>query len=86
VPAFLATVLGDRKQVMMVEFMQQGITITSEVYCETLKDCGGAFIVSWLVSLSLDTKLSQLPFVGFPNVNNMAKYSHYVSLDTVEVF
>jgi hypothetical protein len=27
----------DRKGVLMVEFMQQGTTITSEVYCETLK-------------------------------------------------
>jgi hypothetical protein len=27
----------DRKRVLMVEFMQQGTTITSEVYCETQK-------------------------------------------------
>jgi hypothetical protein len=27
----------DRKGVVMVEFMQQGTTIMSEVYCETLK-------------------------------------------------
>jgi hypothetical protein len=27
----------DWKEVLMAEFMQQGITITSEVYCETLK-------------------------------------------------
>jgi hypothetical protein len=32
-----ATVFWDRERVLMVEFMQQGITITSEVYCETLK-------------------------------------------------
>jgi hypothetical protein len=29
--------LLDRKGVLMVEFMQQGTTITSEVYFETLK-------------------------------------------------
>jgi hypothetical protein len=33
----MATVFWDRKGVQMVEFMQQGTTITSQVYCETLK-------------------------------------------------
>jgi hypothetical protein len=33
----MAAVFWDRKGVLMVEFMQQGTTITSEVYCETLK-------------------------------------------------
>jgi transposase len=33
----MATVFWDRKGVLMVEFMQQGTTLTSEVYCETLK-------------------------------------------------
>jgi hypothetical protein len=33
----MATVFWDWKGVLMVEFMQQGITITSEVYCKTLK-------------------------------------------------
>jgi hypothetical protein len=33
----METVFWDRKKVLMVEFMQQGTTITSEVYCETLK-------------------------------------------------
>jgi hypothetical protein len=39
VPAgkLMATVFWDRKGVLMVEFMQQGTTITSEVYCESLK-------------------------------------------------
>jgi hypothetical protein len=32
----MATVSWDRKGVLMIEFMQQGTTITSEVYCETL--------------------------------------------------
>jgi hypothetical protein len=32
----MATVFWDRKGVLMVEFMQQGTTITSEVYCKTL--------------------------------------------------
>jgi hypothetical protein len=31
------TVFWDRKGVLMVEFMQDRTTITSEVYCETLK-------------------------------------------------
>jgi hypothetical protein len=34
----LATVFWDMKGVLMVEFMQQGTTITSEVYYETLKE------------------------------------------------
>jgi hypothetical protein len=33
----MATVFWDRKLVLIVEFMQRGITVTSEVYCETLK-------------------------------------------------
>jgi hypothetical protein len=33
----METVLWDRKRVLMVEFMHQGTTITSEVYCKTLK-------------------------------------------------
>jgi hypothetical protein len=39
----IAAVFCDRKGVLMVEFMQQGTTITSEVYCETLKYCVGPF-------------------------------------------
>jgi hypothetical protein len=30
----MAPVLWDRKGVLLVEFMQQGTTITSEMYCE----------------------------------------------------
>jgi hypothetical protein len=33
----MASIFWDRKRGMMVEFMQQGSKITSEVYCETLK-------------------------------------------------
>jgi histone-lysine N-methyltransferase SETMAR len=33
----MATVFWDRKGVLMVEFMQQGTTITSKVYCEAPK-------------------------------------------------
>jgi hypothetical protein len=33
----MATVFWARKGVLMVEFMQQGTIIMSEVYCETLK-------------------------------------------------
>jgi hypothetical protein len=33
----LAAVFQDRKGVLMVEFMQQRTTVTSEVYCKTLK-------------------------------------------------
>jgi hypothetical protein len=31
----MATVFWDKKGVLMLEFMQQGATLTSEVYCET---------------------------------------------------
>jgi hypothetical protein len=34
----MVTAFWDRKAVLMVEFMQKGTTITSEVYCETLKN------------------------------------------------
>jgi histone-lysine N-methyltransferase SETMAR len=33
----MAAVFWERKGVLMVEFMPQGTTITSKVYCETLK-------------------------------------------------
>jgi hypothetical protein len=33
----MATVFRDRKGVLIVEFMQQGTTITSETYYKTLK-------------------------------------------------
>jgi hypothetical protein len=33
----MAAVFWGGKGVMMVEFMQQGTTVTSEVYCEMLK-------------------------------------------------
>jgi hypothetical protein len=39
----MATVSWDRKGVIMVKFVQQGTTITSEVYCEALKNCRGPF-------------------------------------------
>jgi hypothetical protein len=32
------TVFWDRKGVLIEELMQQGTTITSRVYCETLKE------------------------------------------------
>jgi hypothetical protein len=35
----MATVFGDRKGVLTVEFMQQGTTIMYEIYCETVKSC-----------------------------------------------
>jgi hypothetical protein len=33
----IETVFWDRKGALMVEFLQHGATITSEVYCETQK-------------------------------------------------
>jgi hypothetical protein len=39
----LADVFWGRKGVLIVEFMQQGATITSKMYCETLKNCVGPF-------------------------------------------
>jgi hypothetical protein len=35
----MATDFWDRKGVLMVEFMQHGTPLKSEVYCETLKNC-----------------------------------------------
>jgi hypothetical protein len=37
----MKTVFRERKGVLMVEFMQQGTTVTTEVYYETLKNCVG---------------------------------------------
>jgi hypothetical protein len=34
----MATVFWDMKVVLMLEFMQQGTTIMSEMYCETKKN------------------------------------------------
>jgi hypothetical protein len=39
----MATVFWDRKGVPMVEFMQEGTTITLEVYCEKLQNCVAPF-------------------------------------------
>jgi hypothetical protein len=40
----MAAVFWDRKGVLMVEFMQEGTTVMSEVYCKTLKkNCVGQF-------------------------------------------
>jgi histone-lysine N-methyltransferase SETMAR len=39
----MATVFWDRKGVLMVEYMQQGTTVTSEEYRKTLKNCVGPF-------------------------------------------
>jgi hypothetical protein len=36
----MATVFWDRKGVLMVEFMEQGTTTMSEVYCKTLQILG----------------------------------------------
>jgi hypothetical protein len=33
----MATIFWNRKAMLMVEFMQKGTTITSEVYCKTIK-------------------------------------------------
>jgi hypothetical protein len=37
------TVFWDRKGVLMMEFVQQGTTVTSELYCQTPKNCVGSF-------------------------------------------
>jgi hypothetical protein len=39
----MATVLWNKKGVLMVEFMQQGTAMTSEIYCKILKICVGPF-------------------------------------------
>jgi hypothetical protein len=45
VPAtkLMETVFWDEEVLLMVEFIKQGTTITSEVYCKTLKKCIGPF-------------------------------------------
>jgi hypothetical protein len=40
----MATAFWDKKGVLMGDFMQQGTTIASEVYCELLKNCIGCAI------------------------------------------
>jgi hypothetical protein len=39
----MAAVFWDRKGVLMVKLIKIGTTITSEAYCETLKNCIGPF-------------------------------------------
>jgi hypothetical protein len=39
----MASVFRDRKGELMVEFMQQGTAVLSQVYCETLENCVGTF-------------------------------------------
>jgi hypothetical protein len=39
----MATVFWDKSGVPTVELMQQGATVTSELYCESLKNCVGPF-------------------------------------------
>jgi hypothetical protein len=39
----MATVLWDRKGVLMMELIQQGTTITSQVQYKTLKNCTEPF-------------------------------------------
>jgi hypothetical protein len=47
----IATVLWDRKGVLMVEFMQQGTMIMSEVYCKTLKKLCRAIQEAWYADI-----------------------------------
>jgi hypothetical protein len=35
----MAAAFLDRKGLLVVELMQQGTTITSQMYCKTLKNC-----------------------------------------------
>jgi hypothetical protein len=44
----MVTIFWDGKGVLMVEFMQNGMAVTSEVYCESLKDCVGPFRTKYL--------------------------------------
>jgi hypothetical protein len=36
---FMSAVFWDRKVILMLECMQQGTKMASEVYCESLKSC-----------------------------------------------
>jgi hypothetical protein len=44
----IATVFWDRKDVLMVELMQQGTIMMSQVYCKTLRKCVGPFTTKGL--------------------------------------
>jgi hypothetical protein len=48
----MAAVFWDKKGVLMVEFMQQGTAVTSQVCCETLKNCIGSFRTNGVVRIS----------------------------------
>jgi hypothetical protein len=37
----MAAVFWNKKGVLLIKFMEPGTTITSETYCETLKNCAG---------------------------------------------
>jgi hypothetical protein len=43
----MSTAFWDRKGLLMVEFMQQWTTITSDMYCETLTKLGRAIQNKW---------------------------------------
>jgi hypothetical protein len=47
----------DMRGVLMVELMQHGTKITSEVYCETLKNCVGPAIQNILCCLSMTVSI-----------------------------
>jgi hypothetical protein len=47
----MATVFWDRKGLLLVEFMQWETTITSKVYCKTLRNCVGSFRTDTVVLL-----------------------------------
>jgi hypothetical protein len=66
----MAAVFWDRKGVLMVEFMQHGATVISQVYCKTLKEllraiqykmCG-MLTCDVLLSMTMHVCIQLLPF------------------------
>ena len=38
----MATVLWDRKRILLIDFLERGLTINADAYCETVRKLGRA--------------------------------------------
>jgi hypothetical protein len=77
----MATVLRNRKGVLLVDFMHQGTTITKEVYCETLCRLRRAIQNKRRGMLSSDVNLS-----FFYSPSEVEKKTALVEHQVTEVF
>jgi hypothetical protein len=74
----MATVFWDRKGVLMVEFVQKGVTVTSHVYFETLKNCKASQnkrrgmlksgVVFWIILTGSCLTILLTNFISLPSV------------------